>query len=465
MQTRLKLAAVALIIIIVVSVTAIFITNSFLNGNQPVYVGVTYCGDSVEDAKLLIDKVKDYTNLFILQSGSLQSNGTEIEEIGDYAVNSGLYYMVYLGISRVALYGSWPATYDGHWGNHFLGVYAIDEPAGKLLDGQATLIDPNSGFASLTKMADGTILNYQLSSGDGVTYMRNGTVRLDIGGEPEPFDYLFYYPNGTVFSANVTYENTGSITTYSPYSDTSNLKYTYDELWQAYPFQTPENIRQCFVNYTAGEVQSEHSHSNTYLNVVTADYGLYWYDYQSGYDAVLAQFCWNQSITQEIALVRGAANLYGKDWGAMITWKYTEAPYLPSGEDMYQDMVTAYRNGAKYIAVFNYADDMQGPYGILTEDHFQALQKFWTDIHSGTIKADVKADTAFVLPNDYGSGLRNEGDNNWGIWAANQTDRQIWHNLQNALSVHGEKLDVVYEDSAHPVTDKYSQFIYWNQTG
>lgn len=463
METRIKLAAVALILIVLVSLTVVFVTNSSLTNGQTVYVGVTYCGNSVGDAKLLIDKVKDYTNLFILQSGSLQSNDTAIEEIGDYAVNSGLYYMVYLGISRVALGGSWPATYDGHWGSHFLGVYAIDEPAGKLLDGQTTLRINDNTF---TKMADGTILQCPISSGYTATFMRNGTVQLEISAMLEPFSYLLYYPNGTIYSANVTVSDAGVITTkYYPFNDASNLKYTYDELWQAYPFQTTEDIRQCFVNYTAGEVQSERSHSNTDLNVVTADYGLYWYDYQSGYDAVMAQFCWNQSITQEIALVRGAANLYGKDWGAMITWKYTESPYLPSGEDMYQDMVTAYRNGAKYIAVFNYADDMQGPYGILTEDHFQALQEFWTDIHNGTVKRDVKADTAFVLPNDYGSGLRNEGDNNWGLWAANQTDRQIWHNLQDALSVYGDKLDVVYEDSAYPVEGKYSQVIYWNQTG
>jgi hypothetical protein len=206
-------------------------------------------------------------------------------------------------------------------------------------------------------------------------------------------------------------------------------------------------------------------HSNQPLNVITADYGLYRYDYEAGYDAILAQFCWNQSITQEIALVRGAANMYNKDWGVIITWKYTEAPYLPNGEEMYQDMMTAYKNGAKYIAIFNYADDMNSPDGILTEDHFQAIQRFWTDLNNNSTKHNAVADTAFMLPNSHGSGLRNIGDINWGIWAANQTDREIWQRLQDALSQHGEKLDVVYEDSAHSVTDKYAQFIYWNQTG
>src|SRR5512137_1762571 len=152
MKTKIKLTAVTLTIIVIVS--AIFLTNAILiknsqensvTYNQTPYVGVTYCGDSVADAKLLIDKVKNYTNVFILQSGNLQINDIEIEAIGDYAVNSGLNYMVYLGISRVALFGSWPTSYDGHWGDHFLGVYAIDEPAGKLLDGQVPLRDSNTG--------------------------------------------------------------------------------------------------------------------------------------------------------------------------------------------------------------------------------------------------------------------------------------------------------------------------------
>ena len=48
---------------------------------EPFYIGVTYCGDSVSEAKQLIDKVKEYTNLFVLQSGPLQSQPDKISEI------------------------------------------------------------------------------------------------------------------------------------------------------------------------------------------------------------------------------------------------------------------------------------------------------------------------------------------------------------------------------------------------
>ena len=36
---------------------------------SPIYLGVTFCGDTVNKAKQLIDKVNDYTNLLVLQSG------------------------------------------------------------------------------------------------------------------------------------------------------------------------------------------------------------------------------------------------------------------------------------------------------------------------------------------------------------------------------------------------------------
>jgi hypothetical protein len=52
-----------------------------------------------------------------------------------------------------------------------------------------------------------------------------------------------------------------------------------------------------------------------------------------------------------------------------------------------------------------------------------------------------------------------------GCGAANETDSQIWQSIQDALAIHGEKLDIVYGDSAYPVEGRYSQVIYWNQTG
>jgi len=122
----------ALVLIFLVSVSSFAAFKPAFNSSDPFYVGVTYCGDSVEEAKLLIDKVKNYTNLFVLQSGTFLSNVKAIEEIGDYAVNSGLNIILYCGgaftANQLSIHGS------ENWGNRFLGIYFKDEPGGKLVD-------------------------------------------------------------------------------------------------------------------------------------------------------------------------------------------------------------------------------------------------------------------------------------------------------------------------------------------
>ena len=64
---------------------------------KPFYVGITYGGSSVAEAEQLIDKVKGYTNLFVVQSDYMQHNLTGMEQVCDYAVNVGLYVITYFG--------------------------------------------------------------------------------------------------------------------------------------------------------------------------------------------------------------------------------------------------------------------------------------------------------------------------------------------------------------------------------
>jgi hypothetical protein len=86
-----KVFVVAAVLVLLVSLTAVtgyMVLNRKTNQTKEFYVGVTYCGSSVQEAKELIDKVKNYTNLFILQSGPLATNSEAINEIGDYACTS-----------------------------------------------------------------------------------------------------------------------------------------------------------------------------------------------------------------------------------------------------------------------------------------------------------------------------------------------------------------------------------------
>jgi hypothetical protein len=202
------------------------------------------------------------------------------------------------------------------------------------------------------------------------------------------------------------------------------------------PIRNSSQVAQLFTNQPNRTITIVRSETNTTLKIFTSDYTLQWFDYQSGYDVVLTEFVSNQSETQAIAQARGAANLFGKDWGAMLTWKYSQAPYLAGGDEMYQQMCQAYENGAKYIVIFNYAPNMKGANGILQPEHFQALQRFWTEEvnNASVVRGQVKADTAFVLPQDFGSGLRRQDDVVWGLWGPTDHQQQTWLQLQDALA-------------------------------
>ena len=231
------------------------------------------------------------------------------------------------------------------------------------------------------------------------------------------------------------------------------------------PFKTYDQAEQIFVDnyrYNIDWLKGQKP-----VEAFTSDYGLYWFDYESGYDVVLAQVGWNNSIAQEIGLVRGAAAMHNKGWGTILTWKYSEAPYLGSGEELFQQMNASYAAGAKFVVLFNYADDMKGPYGTLQNEHFDALERFWNQIvkNSSIQQGSIKAEAAFVLPRNYGFGLRNSNDSIWGFWAADNQAPQIHANLQKVLQKYDLRLDIVYNDSADAISDKYNHIYYWNQTG
>jgi hypothetical protein len=80
-STTYSIIAILLIIIVLTTIVIVNNVSTKSNPEQPFYVGVTYCGDNITDAKLLIDKVKNYTNLFVLQSGALMYNLEATEEI------------------------------------------------------------------------------------------------------------------------------------------------------------------------------------------------------------------------------------------------------------------------------------------------------------------------------------------------------------------------------------------------
>jgi hypothetical protein len=464
MNRKIVLSA-AIIFILLIGLVA-FISYTSLNGaeEKPFYVGVTYGGNTIAGAKQIIDKVKDYTNLFVLQSGSLIQQVNAVNEIGDYAVDAGLNYMVYFGSGGAGTMKRWLDSYDGRWNSRFSGVYFGDEPGGKMLDGYMQLNDQKTGSA-ISKYADGV-----QGENPFAFYYRNGTINVPAAASSAANTVTTYYPNGTI--TVTTYQDTGNVIEPTRPSqtvvvDAADVDYSYEELWNTRPLQSYDETAERFINKLNSTINQPKTDSPQFnFNFLTADYALYWFDYLGGYNTVLAELGWNNTVAQEIGLVRGAANLQGKSWGTILTWKYMQAPYLASGTEMFDQMRTSYECGAKYVIIFNYAEDRTGPYGTLQEEHFQALERFWNEVvqNPSVVHGGVKAEAALVLPKNYGWGMRNPNDIIWGLWSTNSTSEQIWTQLQNKIVQYGTRLDIVYEDPAYPVAGRYSNIYYWNQT-
>ena len=200
------------------------------------------------------------------------------------------------------------------------------------------------------------------------------------------------------------------------------------------------------------------------ISLFTSDYALYWFDYQAGYDALFAQLGWNYSRQLNIGLCRGAAAALNKEWGAIITWTYTQPPYIESGEELYNDLLLAYENGAKYIAVFssnkNYTD------GILKVEHLEALKRFWQYSQQNNRQTiPISERVAYVLPKNYAYGFRGPNDKIWGLWEADELSVPISVTLGNLLEQHTSKLDIIYEDiNQTSNSNEYTLLISWNDT-
>jgi hypothetical protein len=196
----------------------------------------------------------------------------------------------------------------------------------------------------------------------------------------------------------------------------------------------------------------------------TSDYALYWFDYKAGYDVLLAQFGWNYSRQLNVALCRGAATVQNKDWGVMITWTYTNPPYIESGKELYEDLTLAYENRAKYIVVFD--SNKEYTQGILEQEQLNALKQFWQYVQDNPKNSDSISDrVAYVLPKDYGYGFRGPNDKIWGLWEADTLSYNLSVSVNSLLEEYGTKLDIIYDDGLEPgSTYGYSRLISWNST-
>jgi hypothetical protein len=199
------------------------------------------------------------------------------------------------------------------------------------------------------------------------------------------------------------------------------------------------------------------------LHLFISDYALYWYDYLSGYGTVFTEFVGNQSRQIAVALDRGAARTLGEDWGVMVTYQGNEPE---NATQLYSDMTFAWQSGAKYIVVFDGNSTEASPCGVLTQAHLDAMKKFWNYTKTTKRSGEYPADTAYVLPADYGYGFRGPSDTIWGLWNADALSAKVWNDANSLLANYGNGLDIVYENriDSQPIALPYKTLIFWNGT-
>lgn len=129
---------------------------------------------------------------------------------------------------------------------------------------------------------------------------------------------------------------------------------------------------------------------------------------------------------------------------------------------MYSQLVEGYVAGASYEVIFNYPQIDDNPYGLLTNEHFMAMEKFYNNTQ--TLNVNNQAQAAFAMPHDYGWGMRSTQDMIWGLWTPDATSLQIWNDTRKLLNQYGSSLDIVYDDARFPLQGKYAQLYFWNQT-
>lgn len=395
---------------------------------ENVYIGVTYGGDSVVEAERLIDKVSSYTNLFIVDSWTISgafNSSADLTEICDYAVKANLSVMVYFSFIYF--------NYTRQVGNLY------NSSTWDLLG-----VSPwHVGWLDQAKVRWGDkFLGAYL-------YDEPGGKQIDMG---------YWGGNMTTFTGGRinSFANTTSI------ADAAN-RFTRGIL--------NSGSMQHIINSTVSNSVTSP------VPVFTSDYALYWFDYKAGYNAVFAEIGGNvigeKSKMEQIALCRGAAVAQNKDWGAIVTWVTDNPPTPENGSTTLNDMTMAYEAGAKYIVVFNYEKNGQGG---LTDEHFNAMKQFWDNIHSSSSDSfgKSKGQVAFVLPTNYGWGMRRIDDSMWGLWpidasmwgllpAANNS-AQIWGNLNKLIDNYGLNLDIVYDDPQISIQGLYAQTYLWNST-
>ena len=149
------------------------INNQDSKNQRSFHVGVSFGGNTTAQAKILVDRVKNFTNLFVVQSGPVSTNETSLDEIIDYAVASDLDVIAAFGYFHPDL--PWQIPWLDYakqtWGNRFLGVYLNDEPGGQTIDANWT------GYFNQIRLRN---ISEYYTHGPAIDLQLNGSLPMDV---------------------------------------------------------------------------------------------------------------------------------------------------------------------------------------------------------------------------------------------------------------------------------------------
>ncbi len=210
--------------------------------------------------------------------------------------------------------------------------------------------------------------------------------------------------------------------------------------------QSYQSVANAYVGNLSAKIQP---YLNSGVMTFTSDYGLYWFDYKAGYDAILAEVGGNNGSRQlQISLCRGAATAQGKDWGIMVTTETDNGQVMESGPELYDDLVLGYNSGAKYAIVFDYALAVSPSsqriepyqpyeYRIVQERTLRSAQELLESMFSKTQASTVASKrtrlSSFRKTSVLAFATR-KGDTVWGVFNSSVYSQAMWTDANSYLN-------------------------------